>query len=1424
MGFFKITKNDGTIDQKALEKSIDVLTRISDQSLLMRETSNIQDIDGNGGLVSPLKIEITSSRDSDGVTLSQYATLKATWAPSPYATSYDVECNTGEVEGEETKNKTSLTNTCFWENMTLGTHVKVRIRSVNTAYKSEWSDYAEYTIPPGDYKVPGPVITANKLFRWIHASVPKVDRRLYPNHRGFEWQWSFTNDFTTIEKEDVLTQGTGDTLVRRKLSFSNHCVFWVTSLTKTVYLKCRAYDKDNNKGSWSISTAALIDGPATIDSVTPGVVPIFVGFFKRVQYRLNVQWAWSVATGNDPDMHGCFEIQYRRLIGSTPGPIIRHFIDLDNDDTSPEHNIPLLLQPRNTTTPANGYKIGDLTNIILRVRARENLIAGGAYPVNATSLVIGGVTCPITTITMWGSPTYWVSVPFVEPDTEDTFTYPTPQWSHRSDGAFGRFIVVKCCEDAWDAPNTFSHFSIHARIRTYVSGGNYEAGDWSADTRTLSFDRVKGGVSLEAGVNGVIVRIPWLLLPANSSPVVGNRRLLLTKDFNHQAVGSVTHSCLEIMVVPHIYKSSSSKFIPGACLQWDAPHTDGDSYRNWSRVYRSTDTGESIYDGMNTDTGDTYAMEPPSFDTNFCRIWFGRIMHLTAVAPTSIDYEHLIKHYIWTLSVNSNMTDPLGANANITHESFRRSHTMFMPTINHKYASVATRDWSGNTSTPVVYGSTVPDIGDTIRSLLGLPNYPTVYGSASGDINHNVHIQPEHLGLWKRTQYCIMGTVYIIDGVSVYPELEYIDWKIVTNLGITIHQGTCSLTKDVNNQHLVADIVHRMPFLPLVKPILDLTNGSGRHIYIRGHYPLRPISNASSWVNCGEMVYGSPGHDAVVIPAPDWDVNHKTMLPRDIDVTCVPDYYWVTPWNWDFPDHFSHFSVHARFVMDINHPVDWLPDIAAPFEDLVCTYVGANFVTKPLRVRIPWWLLRDDGTDKEWNDLNHFNPTYVQIKLAMWVWEADSTTGCMTLVGHNTNTASSAPTGGGSAINDIANNIQQLGGTYIVGDPYGKNVTITGSTATIESNDYVGGATGFHISPELIEATNLKARGTLSAVCLKYDSVNSLQSFMITPSAALSGDMTDSQGFMYVNEPVFIVGDVVRLQPSGTQAEDFLITSGPVAQLPTGYYYEITRAYGGIPLGNVNIISVSLDGASKVIFHAVNHGLTTNQQILISGYTGAQSVYNGIAVVVFFDVNYFQIARNVGVNSPILVDYVAGSSSGVFTKYAKYNWAKGTAVVKFNNTGYLTGHIKMFIDNGIPKIQLNKTVNSVCQLFGNIPCYAELSSKGLNVYKGGDITLEYHATDPAKIIFGSEDYEIKYHLEGSTPMLTIGSVSSNGHISFFDGTTWVLGDTVYIGQQATGSKLGFFQQERSAGCVYLNSSPTVEAISNVLYNLGLVYR
>ena len=130
MSFFKITKNDGSLDQKTLEKAVDVLTRISDQTKLQRETSNIQDVDGgHGGLIAPLKIELTSSRDTDGVTLSQFATLKATWPPVPFATSYDVECNLGEVEGEETKNKSSLTNTCFWENMGLGAHVKVRVRS-----------------------------------------------------------------------------------------------------------------------------------------------------------------------------------------------------------------------------------------------------------------------------------------------------------------------------------------------------------------------------------------------------------------------------------------------------------------------------------------------------------------------------------------------------------------------------------------------------------------------------------------------------------------------------------------------------------------------------------------------------------------------------------------------------------------------------------------------------------------------------------------------------------------------------------------------------------------------------------------------------------------------------------------------------------------------------------------------------------------------------------------------------------------------------------------------------------------------------------------------------------------------------------------------------------------------------------------------
>jgi hypothetical protein len=48
MSFFRIKKNDGSIDLPVLEKAIDTLVRISDQAQLQRATSNTQ-IAGNMG-------------------------------------------------------------------------------------------------------------------------------------------------------------------------------------------------------------------------------------------------------------------------------------------------------------------------------------------------------------------------------------------------------------------------------------------------------------------------------------------------------------------------------------------------------------------------------------------------------------------------------------------------------------------------------------------------------------------------------------------------------------------------------------------------------------------------------------------------------------------------------------------------------------------------------------------------------------------------------------------------------------------------------------------------------------------------------------------------------------------------------------------------------------------------------------------------------------------------------------------------------------------------------------------------------------------------------------------------------------------------------------------------------------------------------
>jgi hypothetical protein len=63
---------------------------------------------------------------------------------------------------------------------------------------------------------------------------------------------------------------------------------------------------------------------------------------------------------------------------------------------------------------------------------------------------------------------------------------------------------VYCCEATYDFPNSFSHFSIHARVK------DNGLGTWTPDTTTYR-DMVWPVVHLEKGVSGVTLLVPWFL-------------------------------------------------------------------------------------------------------------------------------------------------------------------------------------------------------------------------------------------------------------------------------------------------------------------------------------------------------------------------------------------------------------------------------------------------------------------------------------------------------------------------------------------------------------------------------------------------------------------------------------------------------------------------------------------------------------------------------------------------------------------------------------------------------------------------------------------------------------------------------------------------------------------------------------------------
>lgn len=138
----------------------------------------------------------------------------------------------------------------------------------------------------------------------------------------------------------------------------------------------------------------------------------------------------------------------------------------------------------------------------------------------------------------------------------------------------------------------------------------------------------------------------------------------------------------------------------------------------------------------------------------------------------------------------------------------------------------------------------------------------------------------------------------------------------------------------------------------------------------------------------------------------------------------------------------------------------------------------------------------------------------------------------------------------------------------------------------IHSSNYVLGVSGFKISPTLIEAENINARGTLRGSTFKYDVISAVGGQLIIANAdTLASDMTalDSSTLTIKGDVVFAVNDILVLRAVtalGIQEEWLRVTS--IASAPT---YAVTRDLAGSFAPNTNPIwqagtPVSVQGSS----------------------------------------------------------------------------------------------------------------------------------------------------------------------------------------------------------------------------------------------------
>lgn len=216
----------------------------------------------------------------------------------------------------------------------------------------------------------------------------------------------------------------------------------------------------------------------------------------------------------------------------------------------------------------------------------------------------------------------------------------------------------------------------------------------------------------------------------------------------------------------------------------------------------------------------------------------------------------------------------------------------------------------------------------------------------------------------------------------------------------------------------------------------------------------------------------------------------------------------------------------------------------------------------------------------------------------------------------NTNTIASGSTEAGSNILlDSLNSVIRLGATS------GNYITLDGANQRIQSSNYSAGLNGFLVSPNLIEAQNLQARGIMQGATFQYNVVSCVGGQMMVANAdVLDADLAANATIITTKgTTTFAVNDLFlirALASTGVEEEWFR-----VIEVISSTSYRVTRDFSvNFAAGNSNLkgfwrFDENTGTSARDSSTTANHGTIVNATY-VNGQYGKALSFNGTSAYV----------------------------------------------------------------------------------------------------------------------------------------------------------------------------------------------------------------